>query len=175
MTIANDIYDNVDDFGLITSAEARELGLGAQELVQQAARGKLVRVAHGVYRIPVWPFQQAAPYAIAVKAAGPGAYLCGESVVALLGLAPTSPGAMWVASPRRVRRNLGDGVRLLDRQPEGPTTYYEGVACQPLVQAIPLAARSIGPIRACQAAEEAVRQGYITEKERTMIAKELSS
>lgn len=175
MTIADDIYDNVDDFGLITSAEAKELGFGNKELVQQAARGKLERVAQGVYRMPVWPYQQAAPYAIAVKAAGSGAYLCGESVVALLSLAPTNPGSIWIASPRRLRRNLGEGVRVLDRQPEAPTAYYEGVVCQPLPQAIRLAAKSIGPARAAQAAEEAVRRGYLSQGESEQMIKELTA
>lgn len=175
MTIADDIYNNVDDFGLITSAEAKKLGFGNKKLVQQAARGKLERVAQGVYRMPVWPYQQAAPYAIAVKAAGPQAYLCGESVVALLGLAPTNPGAMWVASPRRVRRNLGEGVHVLGRQPEAPITYYEGVACQPLPQAIRLAAKSIGPARAAQAAKEAAKQGYLSRNESERVIKEFGA
>lgn len=174
MTITNDIYERVDDFGLISSAEAKEAGVTNKELVRQAARGKLERVAQGVYRMLVWPYQQAAPYAIAVKAAGPEAYLCGESVVALLGLAPTDPGAMWVASPRRVRRNLGEGVRMLDRQPEAPTIYYEGVVCQPLPRAIRLAAKSIGSTRAVQAAKEAVKQGYLSQSESEQIIKELS-
>ena len=53
MAIIDDIYGNVDDFGLITSAESRELGISNAELVQQARRGKLVRVARGVYRMSV--------------------------------------------------------------------------------------------------------------------------
>ncbi|MBR3326957.1 MAG: type IV toxin-antitoxin system AbiEi family antitoxin domain-containing protein [Atopobiaceae bacterium] len=76
MAIIDDIYANVDDFGLITSTEARELGVSNSELVQQERRGKLSRVARGVYRMPVWPYQEAAPYAIAVKATGGNAYLC---------------------------------------------------------------------------------------------------
>jgi len=72
MAIIDDIYANVDDFGLVTSAEAKEFGIPNTELVQQERRGKLVRVARGVYRMPVWPHQEAAPYAIAVKAAGEG-------------------------------------------------------------------------------------------------------
>ena len=67
MTITDKIYEAVDDFGLITSAEAQEIGVSNAELVQQERRGKLVRVARGVYRMPVWPYQEAAPYAIAVK------------------------------------------------------------------------------------------------------------
>ena len=82
------IYEAVDDFGLITSAEAADLGMSRAEMVQQEKLGKLVRVARGVYRMPIWPSQPQAPYAIAVKAAGEDAFLYGESVVALLGLGP---------------------------------------------------------------------------------------
>lgn len=99
MTKIDDIYDAVDDFGLITSAEARELGVSNTELVQLARRGKLQRVARGIYRMPVWPYQEAAPFAIAVKSAGSGAYLYGESVVALLGLAPPIRGACGLRPP----------------------------------------------------------------------------
>ena len=53
MTIIDDIYGDVDDFGLITSSEAKELGVPNTELVQQARRGKLVRVGRGVYRVAV--------------------------------------------------------------------------------------------------------------------------
>ena len=48
MAIIDKIYDAVDDFGMITSAEAREL-------VQQSRRGKLVRVARGVSACPYGP------------------------------------------------------------------------------------------------------------------------
>lgn len=74
------IYEAVDDFGLITSAEAADLGMSRAEMVQQEKLGKLVRVARGVYRMPIWPSQPQAPYAIAVKAAGEDAFLYGESV-----------------------------------------------------------------------------------------------
>lgn len=162
------IYEAVDDFGLITSAEAAELGMSNAELVQQADRGRLVRVGRGVYRMPVWPFQKEAPYAIAVKAAGEEAFLYGESVVALLGLAPTDPSKMWVASPKRVRRSLGDGVKIVRVNGVIPLCL-EGVPCQPVDQAIVCAARTIGKIRAKQAAEEALRQGYISEKDHAAI------
>ena len=53
MAIIDDIYANVDDFGLVTSEEARWIGISNAEMVQQERRGKLVRVARGVYRMPV--------------------------------------------------------------------------------------------------------------------------
>lgn len=175
MAIIDDIYTNVDDFGLITSVEAREIGVSNKELTRQAHRGKLERVAQGVYRMPIWPYQAAAPYAIAVKAAGPSAYLYGESVVALLGLAPTNPTNMQVASPRRVRKNLGDGVHVFDRQPEAAIAYYEGVPCQPVVQALRAAVTSIGPARTLQAAGEAMKQGLLSKEETFLIEQELSA
>ena len=173
MAIIDDIYGNVDDFGLITSGEAKALGISNTELVQQARRGKLVRVGRGVYRMPVWPYQEEAPYAIVVKAAGENAYLYGESVLALLGLAPTDPRRIWIASPDRVRRNLGEGTVVLDRQAAEPTTLYAGVPCQRVAGAIRSAVPAIGKARAEQAAEAALKEGYITEADRDGLMEEL--
>lgn len=122
------IYEAVDDFGLITSAEAADLGMSRAEMVQQEKLGKLVRVARGVYRMPIWPSQPQAPYAIAVKAAGEDAFLYGESVVALLGLAPTDPAKIRLASPKRCRRDLGPGVTMKHVTGTRPV-HLEGIAC----------------------------------------------
>ena len=174
MAIIDDIYANVDDFGLVTSAEAKEFGIPNTELVQQERRGKLVRVARGVYRMPVWPHQEAAPYAIAVKAAGEGAYLWGESVVALLGLTPTDPTRIWVASPRRIRRDVGQGVTVLGMRQGESITHYEGVRCQRAADAIRAAAPRLGRERAREAAETAQHEGYITSGEMDDLREELS-
>lgn len=172
MAKIDNIYEAVDDFGLITSAEAARLGMSNAELVQQAKRGKLDRVARGVYRMPVWPFQEAAPYAIAVKSAGEGACLYGESVVALLGLAPTDPAKMWIATPGRTRKNLGEGVRIVTGKGIKPT-WADGVAVQPVADAIVAAASTMGCERARQAAFEALQQGYISENEASRIEERL--
>lgn len=173
MAIIDDIYDAVDDYGLVTSSEARELGVSNQALVQLSRRGKLERVERGVYRVPVWPYQEQAPYATAVKAAGNGAYLFGESVLALLNLVPTDPRRMWVAVSKRVRRNLGKDVMLIERRPADETTFYEAIPCQRVKGAIVSAAHTMGRERAEQAADEALRQGYISQDEKHKIEKEL--
>lgn len=175
MAKIDDIYEAVDDYGLITSAEGRELGVSDAELVQLAARGRLARVARGVYRAPVWPYQEQAPYAVAVRAAGEGAYLYGESVVALLGLAPTDPRAIWVATPKRTRRDLGEGVRLVWRRRPDRVTHYDGIACQEVAGAIRTAEKTLGPARAAQAAREAERQGYVTAAELAAIEEEVGA
>ncbi len=173
MAKIDDIYAAVDDFGLVTSAEAAGLGMSGAEMVQQEKAGKLVRVARGVYRMPVWPSQPQAPYAIAVKAAGDGAFLFGESVVALLGLAPTDPSRMRLASPRRCRRDLGAGVTV-KRVADVAPVCLEGVACQPLPDAIAAAAKTMGGARALEAADEALARGYITKDEKERIEEEIS-
>ena len=173
MAKIDDIYDAVDDFGLITSAEAADLGMSRAEMVQQEKMGRLVRVARGVYRMPVWPSQPQAPYAIAVKAAGAGAFLCGESVVALLGLVQTNPARMRLASPRRCRRNLGPGVTVEKMKGVEPV-YLEGVACQPLPDAIVDAVTTMGSARALEAADEARARGCITKSDEERIREEIS-
>lgn len=173
MAKIDNIYNAVDDFGLIASFEAAELGMSNAELVQQARMGKLVRVARGVYRMPVWPFQVQAPYAIVVKAAGEGACLYGESVVALLGLAPTDPTKMWVAVRKRTRRSIGSGTKIVLVKGIDPVTI-EGVPCQPVADALVCAAASIGAERVRLAATEALRQGYITRDEERAIVEEFT-
>lgn len=173
MAKIDDIYDAVDDFGLITSAEAAEVGMSKAETVQQERLGKLVRVARGVYRVPVWPSQPQAPYAIAVKAAGKDAFLYGESVVALLGLAPTDPSKIWLASPKRCRRDLGPGV-VVKRVNGAVPVLLEGIACQPVSDAIVAAAQTMGAERAAGAARSALAQGFVTCVDADRIEKELA-
>ncbi|MBM7825023.1 putative transcriptional regulator of viral defense system [Arcanobacterium pluranimalium] len=167
------VYEAVDDFGLISSAEAAKLGVSNVELVQYAHMGKLVRVARGIYRMPVWPFQPQAPYAIAVKAAGENAFLYGESVIALLGLAPTNPTKMWIASTRRIRRNLGSGTVLIRTNEVNPC-WIEGIPCQSVVEAIVAAAPTMGVSRAFDAAREALAQGILTNEEMKVISGKLT-
>lgn len=172
MAKIDDIYATVDGYGLITSAEAAELGMSRAEIVQQAAKGKLVRVARGVYRMPVWPAQRDASYAIAVKAAGCDAFLYGETVIALLNLAPVAPETIWLASPKRCRRDLGPGVKV--RRLTGVTpVYLKGIACQPLPDAIAAAAVTLGKQGALHAARAALKQGLINRVDLRRLADEL--
>ncbi len=171
----DDIYEAVDDFGLITSAEAKALGVSNAELVQLARRGKLERVARGVYRMPVWPYQEAAPYALAVKTVGADAYLYGESVAALLNLIPTDPSRITVATPARVRKTLIGNIRIISRKSDDNVVRYEGVPSQFVGDALVSASKSIGSDRAMQAANGALNLGYITGQEFGVIEKELEA
>ena len=52
MTDYQTIYeDAIDNYGLVTTRRAKELGLAPNALAQLAHRGRLERVGHGVYRL----------------------------------------------------------------------------------------------------------------------------
>ena len=173
MTKFNDIWEvAIDAHGLITSAEARELGVSNHELVEYARRGRLEHVGHGVYRLAVRVPEGADAYALAVKLVGPGAYLYGESVIALLDLVPTDPSRVFVATPRRVRRSLPDGIRVV-RVPGGePDTLYYGIPSQKAATAIRSAESVVGRTRLVQAAREGRRLGYLRSAELVSLEEE---
>lgn len=100
MTKYEDIFDiAADNHGLIISAQAREAGITNNELVQYAKRGRVTKVGHGLYQLTQWVPEQNDAYAWAVMSVGPSAVLYGESVIAMLGLAPTNPTRTFVATP----------------------------------------------------------------------------
>lgn len=52
--------------------------------------------------------------------------------------------------------------------------HLEGIACQPIPDAIEAAAQTMGPLRAGKALRKALEEGYITQDEASRIEKELS-
>ena len=100
---------------------------------------------------------------------GETAYLRGASVVAMLNLAPTNPGLIYVGSERRVRRRLPNGFRVKDRTTCETTEYegYEGIRCQRLADALKTA-RDEGAMEAdriADAAANANEKGLLTDEE----------
>lgn len=56
MTVRTDLWDvAVDQYGYVTTADARRLGINPVELAKLASRDALINVSHGVYRFPEWP------------------------------------------------------------------------------------------------------------------------
>jgi hypothetical protein len=164
-------YDEIwgfaeDHHGIITSNQAVKLGVGRKNLVAMAQRGTLDRIGHGVYMLSHHVPAQNDVFAMSVAVCGENAYLRGASVVALLNLAATNPGLMYVGAPGRVRRNLPSGYILQDRSPSR-TVEYDGIPSQPIGDAIlsALADGSIESDRLEEAAEEAVRQGLLSDDE----------
>lgn len=161
MTKYDDIFEEaVDNYGIITSARAAELGISNKELVQYARRGRLERVGQGVYQLTQRQIDQKEPYAVGVAIAGPEAMLYGESVLAMLELAPTNPNKFHVATNKRTRRTLPKSYELVMRSDLSPT-FYEGIPSQKVSDAIKACIGKMMPERLIQATQKAREEGYI--------------
>ncbi len=174
MTKYEDIFDiAADNHGLITSAQARGAGVTNNELVQYARRGRVTKVGHGLYQLAQWVPESNDTYAWAVMSVGPDAVLYGESVIAMLGLAPTNPTRMFVATPRRCRRALPEGLKVEQVDGIEPGATYDGIPCQSAYDAILACKGRILPERLSAAAEAAERQGLVSKREYRSLRKEL--
>ena len=150
---------------MITFSEARAVGISNNELVQFARRGKFQLIGQGLYRVGWYLPTEEDPYVEAVALAGPEAFLWGESVLELLGLAATTTAYMQVATTGRVRRSLPPHVRLVRAMKGTPTTSYVGIPSQPAADAIRSCMGHVMSERLSGALREAERQGYVTPRE----------
>ncbi len=161
------------NFGLVTYAQAKSAGVVIPELQRWLKKGWIERPARGVYRLSRFPSSECDPYAIAVESVGGDAYLYGESVLALLRLAPTNPTWIYVATPRRVRRKVGEGIVIVRGEPGTHATNYLGVRSQFLADALVACSATVRRDRRLRAAEEGLRQGYLGKEDFIRVAKEI--
>lgn len=175
MTKFNDIYEiAADNYGLITSAQARGIGVANNELVQYAKRGKIERIGQGLYRLVRYTPTPYDSYAEAVALVGPEAYLYGESVIAMHELAPTNPTYIYVATPKRVRRKLPTYIKVVQRSGEDGKTVYEGIPSQAVAAAIRSCYGRMMDDRLRNATLAARAKGYLTRIEEQTLLEELS-
>ena len=104
---------------------------------------------------------------------GPSAVLYGESVIAMLGLAPTNPTRTFVATPRRCRRALPESLKVEWVNGIEPGAIYDGIPCQSAYDAILACKGKMLPERLLTAAETARKQGFISKQEFRSLKKEL--
>jgi len=105
----------IDQHGFVTTAQAAGVGIARQELAKMVARGRLERVAHGVYRVPQVPVTQYAPFMLAALWTGvPEACLSHETVLLLRELGDVNPRKIHITvnRGRRFKKGGGDGYQL---------------------------------------------------------------
>ena len=174
VTTYNRLFEEaIDNYGLVTTSMARKMGIEPGALVDLAYRGRLTRIGQGVYQLVQYAPGENDPYAQAVALVGDGSYLYGESVIAMLGLAPTDPDRIYVATAKRVRRNLGCGIQVVKINPEYQPIAIEGIPSQRIQDAIVCAKTTMPSERLRAACKEAFRIGKIDEKERKKIEHEI--
>ena len=174
MTIYDDIYViAVDNYGLITSAEAKKVGASDKELSRIAKGDRLTRIGYGVYRIKHWVPTELDAYAEAVALVGSGAYLYGESVIAMHALAPTNPARVYVATPKRVRKSLPAYIQVIRRPDCGDAVEYEGIPSQAIPAAIWSCRGTMMTSRLVDATRRARELGLIRAEEEATLLKAL--
>ncbi len=174
MTKYDEIYEiAADNHGLISSAQARQAGVSNNELVQYARRGRITRVGHGLYKLVQWVPEPGDAYAWAVATIGPDAFLYGESVIAMLDLAPTNPNRFFVATPRRVRKKLPENFRVEQAKDSERVMIYDGIPCQSVYDAILSCKDKMLPERLEAAARAAREEGLIDERQFRFLIKKL--
>ncbi|MDR1152970.1 MAG: type IV toxin-antitoxin system AbiEi family antitoxin domain-containing protein [Bifidobacteriaceae bacterium] len=121
----------MDQHGFVTLAQAMEAGVPQPQIAQLTARGRLDRVAHGVYRVPQVPATRYDNWARAVLWTGASeACLSHETALAAWGISDINPDRIHVnvAKRRRLRRAGGDQyvVHHHDLAP-GQVTWFEQI------------------------------------------------
>ena len=162
-----------DNYGLITSAKAKAIGIPNIELVKLAHRGRLIRTGQGVYRVTHYIPTTLDKYAEAVALVGEGAYIFSESVLAMHGLALVNPAVIYVATSNRVRKTLPKHIMMVYRKSAEQVVHYEGIPSQSVTNAFLECRNAIMAERLLIAIDEAEQQGLISNKEAIIIRKVL--
>lgn len=123
-------------YGIFTAADARDLNIVPKYLREWVASGRLEKVGRGVMRLTKFPYNVKCFYAEAVALVGPGAWLFGDSVLAMLGLVAVKAPETFVATARRRRRELPNYIQVVLRDDESGKDNYEGIPCQNLVDVL---------------------------------------
>lgn len=156
----------LDQHGLVTTSDAAAAGVPPVELRKLAARGALERRGRGLYRFVGLPVTERDQFAEAVRLVGPDAYLMGDAVLALHGLALVNPRRIRVGTAHRVRAQLPEFVEVVHRQlPEDVLTEYEGIPSTTVAQAVLDCRGKVMSSRLTDAARRARREGLVTDRE----------
>jgi predicted transcriptional regulator of viral defense system len=162
------------EYGYVTTKEAAHAGVPPVELRKLAARGALISVAYGIYRLPDAPATPFDQFAEALLRAGEGSYLRGESVLALFGLADVNPRRVRVVAPRRTRAKMPAFVEVtMLRDPQPELTYYQGLRAMTVADALLDCRGRIERSRLLEAARDARREGLLIGDEYARVRREL--
>jgi predicted transcriptional regulator of viral defense system len=174
MTHFDEIYEiAVDNYGIITYADAIDTGITSVELRRFVTDGRLEHIGQGVYKLVRYvptPYDQ---YAAAVALVGQSSYVYGESVLAMYNLALVNPRKTIIATPKRIRKTLPAWIRLVSAQLGDVVTYYEGIPCQRIDSAFRSCKTTIMKSRLAVAVDDAVFKGLIDEISAKVLRKDL--
>ena len=161
--------------GYVTTADAEGAGVPAVELPKLTARGGLEHIGYGLYRVAGIPPTDDDQFAEATLRAGDDAYLHGEAVLALLGLASVNPQKITVGTVRRVRRAMPAYVKLTQVPSGAKVTRYRGIRAQLVSEALLECRGRVPGVQLREAAVKARAEGLLTTAEWNRVRKELAA
>ena len=169
--------------GLVTSNQARALGIADSVLARLTQRGKLERVARGVYRIPYFPADRLSQYREAVLWArasqGPEQVaLSHETALGVYGISDVNPSRVHLTVPKdaRLRRRKPKWI-VIHRGDLTPTdlTTHEGLPVTTVPKSVLDVMNSTGRLGvARQAIKDARKEGYISAAELNRLTRQLN-
>jgi predicted transcriptional regulator of viral defense system len=156
----------LDQYGYVTTRDAADAGVPAVELRKLAARGALINVAYGLYRLADARPTEYDQFAEALLRVGDGAYLRGDAVLALHHLALVNPRRIRVGVSRRVRAALPQFIDLREEEmPEEDLTDYEGLRSTTVARSLLDCRGQVMTQRLLDAAKQARAEGLLTGRE----------
>ncbi len=157
----------MQQYGYVTSRDARRLGLRPSYLGELHKRGTVEPVARGLYRFPQIPVTELTPYMEAVLWVGQDAALSHDAVLSMHGLAQVNPRVLRVSTPRRVRKlDPPLPVEILRRKlPAEDLTTYEGIPSTTVARALRDCRGLVMQTRLLDAASEARALGLVRRRD----------
>jgi predicted transcriptional regulator of viral defense system len=159
---------------LVTANQARALGIKDSVLARLTQRGKLERVARGVYRIPYFPAEPLSQYREAVMWArashGPEQLaLSHETALSVYGISDVNPARIHLTVPKRARLRREKPKWIVihrgDLSP-GDVTRHEGLPVTTVAKSVLDLMETTGRLGlARQAIKDARKEGYISAAE----------
>ena len=169
--------------GLVTATQARALGIRDSVLARLTQRGKLERVARGVYRIPYFPADPLSQYREAILWAranhGPEQVaLSHETALGVYGISDVNPARVHLTVPKhaRLRRQKPKWIVIHrgDLLPSDVTTH-EGLPVTTIAKSVMDVMEATGRLGlARQALKDARKEGYISAAELQRLTRRLS-
>ena len=169
--------------GLVTSTQARELGIADSVLARLTQRGKLERVARGVYRIPYFPTDRLSQYREAVLWArasqGPEQVsLSHETALGVYGISDVNPSQVHISVPKdaRLRRKKPKWIVIHRGDlPSSEVTTHEGLPVTTVAKSVLDVMEATGRLGlARQAVKDARKEGYISAAELNRLTRQLN-
>lgn len=176
-------YDSIhllalEQHGIFTAEQARAIGVPSINLVRMVKRGRLERLAYGLYRDIGAPASRWTPYlAATLWPQGTTGVVSHETALDLMELSDVNPARIHVTVSRRFRthRTPPPGV-VLHRANLADTdvTSIEGIPITTAARAIrDCATANLGPALIREAIEDARTKGWVTPAEAIALTTEL--